>query len=215
MTATNETPSPSMARQRYIEATLKAFGTFFDAHGYTVPDNVRISVGFPRGSHGGKKAIGQCWSNEASKDGHYEIFISPELGEHDTVNVLTTIAHEAIHATCGTQCGHKGAFKKMALAVGFVTPMTTTPAGPEMLDTCRGIIRALGEYPAGAIASDAKRKKQTTRMLKCECGDCGYIARVTRSWVEKVGTPLCPADQVSMKCDAVDDEDGVDDEGEW
>lgn len=34
-------------------------------------------------------------------------------------------------------------------------------------------------------------KKQTTRLLKVECGQCGYTARVTRKWLE-VGPPGCP-----------------------
>lgn len=37
-----------------------------------------------------------------------------------------------------------------------------------------------------------KGKKQTTRMLKVQCPACGYLARVTRKWLEEAGTPTCP-----------------------
>lgn len=33
---------------------------------------------------------------------------------------------------------------------------------------------------------------QTTRMLKCVCGKCGYTARTTRKWIDLKGAPLCP-----------------------
>lgn len=34
-------------------------------------------------------------------------------------------------------------------------------------------------------------KKQTTRLKKCECRECGYTVRVTAKWLE-VGAPHCP-----------------------
>ncbi|MDQ2079513.1 hypothetical protein RA307_04905 [Xanthobacteraceae bacterium Astr-EGSB] len=38
----------------------------------------------------------------------------------------------------------------------------------------------------------AAAERQATRMLKCECLDCGYIVRVTRKWIDAVGAPHCP-----------------------
>ena len=35
-------------------------------------------------------------------------------------------------------------------------------------------------------------KKQSTRLLKCECPTCGYIARVAWKWLEDKGAPHCP-----------------------
>jgi hypothetical protein len=34
--------------------------------------------------------------------------------------------------------------------------------------------------------------KQTTRLIKCECAECGYLARVTRLWLDTKGAPQCP-----------------------
>lgn len=42
-----------------------------------------------------------------------------------------------------------------------------------------------------------KKKKQTTRLIKVECPACGYIIRVTRSWL-LVGVPYCPIDVIPM-----------------
>jgi hypothetical protein len=33
--------------------------------------------------------------------------------------------------------------------------------------------------------------KQDARLIKCECGECGYVVRTTRKWLE-IGAPHCP-----------------------
>jgi hypothetical protein len=37
-----------------------------------------------------------------------------------------------------------------------------------------------------------------SRLKKVSCGDCGYIARVTKTWLEKFGPPLCPCNSEPM-----------------
>jgi hypothetical protein len=37
------------------------------------------------------------------------------------------------------------------------------------------------------------RKKQVARLIKCECAECGYVARVARQWIDDQGAPHCPA----------------------
>lgn len=61
-------------------------------------------------------------------------------------------------------------------------------------------------FPAGAL-NMTKREKQATRYMKCQCGECGYLARVTRKWIESAGEPVCPTDKVGMTCEAIDDEE--------
>ncbi len=68
-----------------------------------------------------------------------------------------------------------------------------------MKNTFRGIIEKLGEFPAGAL-NIATKQKQPTRLIKCECEACGYIARVTEKWINSVGTPVCPQDMEAMIC---------------
>lgn len=33
---------------------------------------------------------------------------------------------------------------------------------------------------------------RTTRLIKCECAQCGYIARVSLKWIQGSGVPRCP-----------------------
>ncbi|HZP68354.1 MAG TPA: hypothetical protein VFB29_00290 [Pseudolabrys sp.] len=89
------TISSSMARQRWLEAGVSALRSRFAYKGFGVPANVRVSIGWPRGSHGRGRAIGQCWYAEGSSDKHHEIFISPELGgKRMSVKILGVLAHE-------------------------------------------------------------------------------------------------------------------------
>jgi hypothetical protein len=205
----DRTKSPSYVRQVWLEDAVVMLRPHFQRKDYTVPNKVRVSVGFPKGQHGPGQAIGQCWDVIVSSDGHAEIFVSPALGGGNkvrSITVLATLAHELVHATVGNKAGHKAPFKKCALAIGLEGKMTATVAGKEFLEVAGKIIDKLGMFPAGAI-NVGVRKKQTTRLLKCECDSCGYAVRVTRKWVESAGTPVCPTDKVSMSCDVIDGEE--------
>ena len=56
------------------------------------------------------------------------------------------------------------------------------------------ILDAIGPYPHAELhAMTNGRKKQVARLIKCECGRCGYVARVARQWIDDQGAPHCPA----------------------
>lgn len=159
-------------------------------HGGKQPDRVRISVGFPKGSRGGKSghAIGQCWPTQASADQHAEIFISPEL---EPLRAADVLLHELIHAaTPGAK--HGGAFKKLAVACGLTGKMTATIAGPELVQLLEGALAKMPPYPHGVLrVPDGKKAGPGSRLLKVSCRDCGYTMRITRTWLE-LAIPTCP-----------------------
>lgn len=196
--------STSIIRHNWIETALGSFRGHFQECGYTVPTNVRVSVGFVKSSTH-PKALGQCFDKKASKDGFFELFISPIVGatgevETDTkstVNILETIAHEMVHASVGIDQGHQGQFITCAAAVGFVRPWRYTPAGERMLTIINTIIGKQGLFPAGAIT--LPRKKQGKSLIKCYC-ECNYVAYITMKNLEEHGTPICPNDFVAMEC---------------
>tara|TARA_R110000782_G_scaffold6039_7_gene20827 strand:+ start:64 stop:672 length:609 start_codon:yes stop_codon:yes gene_type:complete len=154
----------------------------------------RVSCGFPigyRGSKTGKVTLGQAFDASISADGTMEVFVNPLVA--DPNEVLRILLHESIHVFCGIECGHKGEFARLAKAVGFLSPMTQTPAGPALLATLNDIADILGEYPHAAI-DPTLRKKQGTRMLKIKCESCGFTARASLKWQSTI-TPYshCPA----------------------
>lgn len=189
--------SPSIIRQEWLEQSVVFFRDHFKANWWIVPDNVRVSIGFPVGAKDGKRILGQCFPQEFSNDNHWEIFISPNY--IDTKEILETVAHEMVHATVIDK-GHRGKFKQCAIAIGFIEPMTATPAGDKMLEVINSIIEAIGQYPAGNLNLE-NRKKQATNLKKVECPNCGYVCRVTMKWINKLGEPICPLDEIQMVCD--------------
>lgn len=200
-------PTPTEARNAWLaKATRFCAGLLFDV-GYPVPDRTRVSIGWSsRGVR--SKSIGECWSAIASADDHFEIFISPKLGEAS--DVLAVLVHELIHAAVGLEAKHAGPFRKAALAVGLEGKMTATTAGEALKATFAAWIAKIGEYPAASLdGATSAKPKQSTRMLKVECA-CGYQLRGSRKWLA-LALPVCPVDGQPMTCDALGD---ADDEGE-
>jgi SprT-like family len=137
--------------------------------------------------------IGQCWATSASADGHAEIFVSPELGKGQDTRIVGIAAHELVHATVGLEAKHGKLFKRCANAVSLTGRMTATEESLEFETWVRDVVvRKLGPYPAGKLI--IAYRKQTTRTLKCECPSCGYLARVTRKWIDEKGAPWCPGE---------------------
>jgi len=151
---------------------------------------VRVSFGFPKGSHGRSRAIGQCWQGVAVADGVPAIFISPELA--DPARILDVLLHELVHAAT-PGCGHRKGFSTLARAAGLVKPWTATKASPELATRLTALAEQLGPLDHSRVAQGAPGgpKKQSTRMLKLSCASCGYTVRTTRKWIE-VGYPSCP-----------------------
>ena len=56
------TDASSLVRHEWLEAAVRLLRPRFTGAGYTVPDNVRVSIGFPKNSYG--HCIGQCWSRQ-------------------------------------------------------------------------------------------------------------------------------------------------------
>ena len=184
--------TPSLERQQWLEQASGALRGRFAAAGYSVPEKIRVSIGWPKRS-ASCGAIGECWATEASSDRHAELFISPQLTEG--ARILDVLAHELVHATVGTSAGHGKVFKQCALRIGLRGPMRSTSAGAEFTAWTEELFKRIGSYPAGYLTDSPK---QGTRMLKCVCSACGYIARVSHKWLACSGPPLCPSDKIQM-----------------
>lgn len=65
-------------RESWLNRVAVGMAPLFDALGTPLPDRVRVAIGFTSAGRKGK-AIGECWDNRRSADGHFEIFIRPDL----------------------------------------------------------------------------------------------------------------------------------------
>lgn len=192
----------SSARHQWLEQAVAELRPRFATAGYRVPDNIRVSIGFTKYT-AWQHTIGQCWSAKASSDQHTEIFISPELGtQEQTSRIVGVAAHEMVHATVGPEAGHRGPFKRCANSIGLTGRMTATTESDEFVAWVNDVvIPKIGPYPAGKILLNYR--KQTTRMVKCECSTCQYPVRTTRLWIENKGPPHCPKHGPMLVCEAV------------
>jgi hypothetical protein len=194
----------TMNREQWLnEAAAKMKGWVMDAPGGEDYPDPLVSVGFPKGSRGGgaNNAIGQCWDKSVSGDKERaHIFIIPTMV--DPKEILAVLLHELVHASVGTKCGHKGAFKTCAVGVGLEGKMTATVAGEFLGLKLELLSRELGEYPHPGLEVP-KRGSKGSRLLKVSCDICGYIARVTAKWAlyPGPGPPYCPCSDRQMRLD--------------
>lgn len=188
----------AMNREDWLKASTVALRAHFATHGYTVPDNVRATCGFPSRSAmaARKRRLGECWSAEASAGAVFEVFISPIMA--DSIEVLAILAHELVHATVGLKAGHGNTFKRCATAIGLEGKMTSTTAGDAFKRFAKDFVARIGAYPHSELNPRVGVKKQSTRLIKCACDECGYTVRVARTWLENAGAPICPLDRQPM-----------------
>jgi hypothetical protein len=186
-------PNAYQHREAWLHALMGELLGPFKRLGHPIPERVRIGVGFPsvRGIASKNQRIGECWSNERSGDDHHEIIVSPLIA--DSMRVAGILAHELIHAAVGVEHGHKGPFRVMAKGLGLEGKMTATMEGDAFKRFAQPILDAIGPYPHAELhAMTNGRKKQVARLIKCECPECGYVARVARQWLDDQGAPHCP-----------------------
>ncbi len=110
--------------------------------------------------------------------------------------ILGILAHELCHAAAPLGAKHGPKFRKVALAVGLEGKMTEALPGRAFAADLDRLAADLGPLPHAALAISAESadrpKKQTTRMLKAECSDCGFTVRLARKWLDEIGAPHCP-----------------------
>jgi hypothetical protein len=219
----------TMNRETWLNSMAEKMLPKFAELGLTVPP-FRVSVGFTAAGKS-MKVTGECWHSSTSADKRFEILISPIRGSEESDRIAATLAHELIHAAVGFDCGHKGAFQKMALAIGLQKPVTHSNPGPAFYEWVAPFIAELGPIPHARLswttaggsgdvgsegepdsglddekASSNQKKKQKTRLIKACCAECGYTVRVTSKWLE-VGPPHCPV-HGAMETDGADESDG-------
>jgi hypothetical protein len=193
-------------REAWLISCVDLLRPDFERVGTSVPDKIRASCGWPSksGLAAKKRRIGEAWSAKCSGDETFEVFISPVL--KDAQLVLATLVHEIVHCAVGVEQGHKGAFKRIAIAIGLEGKMTDTTAGPELLKRIEEIVTEVGPYPHAELKSSNAPKKQGTRMLLVKCPACEYQVRTTKKWLE-VGVPTCPCGTEMVADDSANDGD--------
>lgn len=152
----------------------------------------RVTCGWP--SSGGlsrRRVVGECHGSASSRDGKFELFISPVLD--DPAEVAGTLAHEMAHVVAGIKAQHGKEFVAVCVAVGLTkgSPRQVMP-GEELAYNLSRIVERLGKYPHAAIVPImvAKPKKPPTS-ISLGCAACGCKVRMAVRWVATSGVPTC------------------------
>ena len=145
------------------------------------PERISITFGFP--STGARKSKNQRIGEYAHQflQGYPDyptnsgfISLHPTIFNNPS-RVLDVLLHEMIHAAC-PDAGHKGMFRTLAKRVGLTGKMTSTVAGPELAEKFETWLQnSLPPMPPGYGDLAPVRKKQSTRMRKYVCPNCGQI----------------------------------------
>jgi hypothetical protein len=194
-----------LTREQWLQAATDKLRPMFSEVGAELPKNIRVSCGWPTkralAGNSGLRAIGQAFASSCSTEKLREVFISPCIAHAPTV--LATLVHELVHAQDDCKNGHKAPFRRVAVALGLEGKMTATFAGSELAGKLSAIAAEIGDYPHAPLDL-SNLKKQSTRMIKVECPECGYTVRTTAKWIE-IGLPTCVCGEEMVVPGADDD----------
>ena len=179
-------------RESWLLAAVVKLSTLLKKHDAVMPEKYAVSCGFPKSRKA--MAIGQCWDPTCTEDGTTHMFVCPSV--NSALTVLATLLHEMVHAAVGLECKHRGAFRKLAKAVGLEGKMTATFVSEEnpLMAVLKTITEQLGPYPHSALV----RKMAATRppaggwVKFVSKNDDEYILRLSPRALEKAGGPTDP-----------------------
>lgn len=179
-------------------------------YGLTVkPEQICVTVQ----SKGRKQAVGWFWPQKwqaTPKSTVHEINMSAEHLKTHCMGEL--MIHELAHAENNVlgikDCSgrqHNKKFKTMAERLGLTVKERDSSVGYGYTDHGDGSKAFLEKIKFDAEIFQAFRggagkgtKKAGSRLVKCECAECGYVVRTTRKWLDEVGAPLCPCNREAM-----------------
>lgn len=168
------------------------------------PEQICITVQ----SAGRRQAVGWFAPMRWKKDKTtvHEINLSAECLQSHNMGEL--IIHELAHAENNVleikDCASNGRlhnkhFKSMAERLGLEVKPRDKSVGYGYTDLAQGAKDFLAKIKFDAKVFNAYRgaglrkgAKPGSRLIKCECAECGYVCRTTKKWLDEVGEPHCP-----------------------
>lgn len=166
----------------FLEAVKRLESQVFKPVGYGLP-RFRVGCGWPTANK--KKAGAECFDCKRSSDETYEIFISPRMA--DSLHILEILVHELCHTIAGIAAGHKKPFIEVMRAVGMDRPWKGSHAGVDLTVKLMAIQNKLEAYPHAELAlKESGGKKQSTRLIKLCCPECGLKVRITKKWLYEI-----------------------------
>lgn len=110
-------PSVHTNTELWLIEAIELFRPVFADSGNEIP-KINVLCGFGIDGYNPKRKIntfGECHPRRYSKDGANDIYITPILDY--SINVLSVLAHEIIHAINDCADGHRPMFQKIAKSI--------------------------------------------------------------------------------------------------
>jgi len=211
-------PEPKYAtREQWLSAARDWLALHFAKRGHAL-GKVRVSHGFPVG---GQNVLGECWADSVSRDATREIFTTPACDNAE--DLLFILTHELCHAALPHGVHHGPKWADLAESFHMIHGPGGTYIGnnTEFKAFIAPLVAFLGVFPHAAMNVGRRsggfdgwpglggggkcggfrvkpKATQGTRMVKCQCAECGYVARTTRKWLDAAGAPICPTHKSGM-----------------
>lgn len=208
-----------MNREEWLNRMAELMAPRFAEMGFPLK-KYRVSVGFTSAGQRSATAA-EVWHESVSEDGTYEILVMPDQVEPYLLacHLAHELAHIAVGFD--QKHGGDFAKVCTALGMNRpMTATTPGPAFKEwvapFLEQLGAMPHAKLKFDRRTLAKPGKASapgagqgdngaapefrvggkstappKQTTRLIKCVCGGCGYTVRTTQKWLD-VGAPHCP-----------------------
>ncbi len=188
MASKTKQAKPSASREAWLQAVGASMQSWFVDLGFPLPP-FEVRTGFPSV---GKRSpnITDAWAQDDGQS--YVIFVRPDRA--DSMEVAAAIGFQMCHIAVGDRDAHGYLFRHLAISIGLRGTKTESPPGTLFKEMIKPTLDDVGPVPVQEMSSADKAKKttQSTRLLKVYCEDCGYVARVSRKWLDAVGPPHCP-----------------------
>jgi hypothetical protein len=207
-----------MNRETWLNELAARMAPRFAELGHALP-KFRVSVGWPSAGKDAP-VTGECWDSRVSSDGHFEIFLNPGRDNdvavactlaHELVHAAVGLqeGHKGNFAKVATALGFGRPLTKAQepeSLVAWIRPMLDelgklphgainySKGGAVRVKRNGAGVQPIGDNdnePGDDTPINNRPPKQSTRLKKCICSECGYTVRVTQKWLE-VGAPHCP-----------------------
>lgn len=198
-----EPTTNTKTREEWLNQLLNFVKSDFAKAGYKLPNNIRVSVGFPskRATANYGRRIGEVHSMQNSDDQHYEVYLSPTIkGANDNATSIayaSVLIHECCHIAVGLDQRHNRVFGKCARTMLLEGKNSATVASSAMKERLHYVFSRIGLIPHHALHV-VTTKRDKCRLVKVACS-CGYTIRTTRLWVS-VGLPTCACGKKMQEC---------------
>lgn len=180
--------SVDTTREAWLTKVGTAMQGWFVDLGFPLPA-FEIRTGFP--SVGRRSPnITESWTQDDGAS--YVIFVRPDRS--DSIEVAAAVAFQLCRIAVGERDSHGYLFRHLAISIGLKGTKSESPPGTLFKELAKPLLENAGPLPSPDITPTDQEKKtrQTTRLVKVACEECGYVVRVSRKWLDDVGPPLCP-----------------------